>query len=325
MIDSFRKPHTRWEPIKGWRVADRTEAANDPMVGHGDYLLPWNRLPSSVDTGSVETLRIFTAEATADRGLPRYLRRLTQLTDLVIPPQIVPTLRPEMLPEGLKSLGVRDDLSPRVKPAAFAGGVSFSAVEEVSGSMPLVFEPSTFPYLRFVHLHLDRTRKMLARLGSLPKLTALGLRPFNDPVIFGSIEAMRLSWLALYGTWKAQTLEGIERLGRLEALRIFEFPGLTSLEPLEQLPELRALELSWCDKIASFDPLLRIPRLERVEFYCCDMDRVAAIVPALEAKGVSVHPASGAGAEADFATEGFGSTQSKNNDRARPQPSGVWE
>lgn len=291
MIDSLRKPNKMWQPGSGWSVADRAELANNPMVDHGDRLLPWSRLPDLVDPGSVDTLRIFTAAETANRGLPTYLRRLTRLSSLVIPPAIVPTLRPEMLPEGLNCLDVRDEISPSVKPARFAGGVSFTTVEELSGSMPLVFDPSTFPFLRFLHLCLDRKRTMLPGLDSLRTLSALSLRPFNDPAIFEAIGAIRLSWLALYGTRSAETLEGIERLGNLKALRLFEFPRLSSLEPLTRLPRLRALDLCWCYRLTNHDALLRIPRLRRVEFYFCDMDRVAAIRPALQAKGIQVHPA----------------------------------
>jgi hypothetical protein len=97
---------------------------------------------------------------------------------------------------------------------------------------------------------------------------------------------MKLDWLALYGTRSVATLEGIERLGNLKALRVFEFARLTSLEPLTRLPASSALEVSWCYKVANYDVLLRVPRLRQVEFYFCNMKLVAAIRPALEAQGV---------------------------------------
>jgi hypothetical protein len=100
-----------------------------------------------------------------------------------------------------------------------------------------------------------------------------------------------LKWLALYGTRSVETLEGIERLVRLEALRVFEFPRVTGLEPLTRLPNLSALEVSWCNRVVNYDALLRMPRLRSVEFYACDMNRVAEIRPALAAKGIRVHPA----------------------------------
>jgi hypothetical protein len=291
VIDASRKPNKIWKPLSGWRVADPSELAANPMVVCNNRLLPWDGLPGTVAAKSVDTLRVFTASATADLGLPAYLRQLTRLEDLVIPPQIVPTLRPGMLPDGLKGLRVHDDLNPRVKPARFADGVSFLTIEELTGSMHLVFNPSTFPNLRFLHLCLDRKKTMLARLGSMRTVKALGLSMFNDPAIFELIAGMSLSWLAIYGTQSVETLEGIERLGDLESLRVSEFPRLTSLEPLSRLPSLCELEVCYCNRLSDYEALLRIPSLRSVEFYACDRDAVAAIRPALEAKGIRVHPA----------------------------------
>ncbi len=120
MIDSLLNLGPRWRPQTGWYVADAAELANNPFVMHGGRLLPWDRLPKAIDPSAVETLRVFTAATTAQGGLPSYLPRLTRLSALVIPPQIVPTLRPKLLPEGLKSLGILEDINPKVKPLTFA-------------------------------------------------------------------------------------------------------------------------------------------------------------------------------------------------------------
>ena len=74
-----------------------------------------------------------------------------------------------------------------------------------------------------------------------------------------------------------------------------EFPQLTSLDPLARLPRLAALEVSSCNRLSKFDALLQISSLRVAEFYACDVKRVAEIRPALEARGVQVHPP-GAGA-----------------------------
>ncbi len=143
-----------------------------------------------------------------------------------------------------------------------------------------MFDPSTFPTLRFLHLYFDRKKKMLARLPALRTVTALGLVGFNDTAIFESIAGMRLTWLALFGTWRVETLDGIERLASLEALRVSEFSRLTSLDPLARLPRLAALEVCSCNRLSKLDALLQIPSLRAAEFYACDMKRVAEIRPA---------------------------------------------
>ncbi len=295
MIDSFFSLSPTWRPQTGWYVADAAELASNPFVLHGNRLLPWERLPKSVNPSAIETLRVFTAATSARRGLPSYLPRLTRLSALVIPPQIVATLHPTLLPGGLKSLRISDEFNPKVNPVTFAHRVSFPIIEELGGAWPVVFDPSTFPALRYLHLHFDRRKRMLARLAALRTVTSLGLVTFNDTAIFESIADMRLKCLALFGTWSVENLHGIERLKSLEALRVCEFPRLTSLDPLACLPRLAVLEVCSCNKLSMLDALLQVPSLRVAEFYACDMKRVAEIRPALEAIGVRVHPAGAGG------------------------------
>jgi hypothetical protein len=290
MIDSLLNLAPKWKSQTGWSVADPAERASNPMVIHGNRLLPWDRLPRSVNPSTIETLRVFTASTSAQGGLPSYLLRFNRLSTLVIPPQIVPTLHPKLLPEGLKSLRILEEINPKRNPVTFANRVSFPTIEELGGSWPVVFDPPTFPALRFLHLHFDRRKKMLARLPALRTVTALGLVGFNDTAIFELIAGMRLNWLALFGSWRVENLEGIERLDSVEALRVSEFPRLTSLDPLARLPRLAALEVCSCNGLSKLDALLQIPSLRVAEFYACDMKRVAEIRPALEANGVRVHP-----------------------------------
>jgi hypothetical protein len=286
MRDPLRRPNKKWRPSDGWCVADSSSLETDPMVAGGDRLLPWNSLPETVDPSLVDTLRVYATETSISKGLPPYTTKLTHLVDLVVPGVLIPSLRQESLPNGLRRLGV----NPVRGTARFPAEAVFPTIEEVYSPHPIVFEPRAFPSLRFLHLRLDRRKTMLDRLSSLESLKALGLGPFNDAGLFRDLRCLEIDWFAAYGTRSVESIEGIGYLKHLDAIRIFEFPRLTSLVPLRGLPSLSELEIAWCPRIQDFEVLLDMPSLKRVEFYFCNQVAVNAIRPALEARGVFVHP-----------------------------------
>ncbi len=271
--------------MEGWSVADDNERATNPMVGRNDRLLPWEKLPGSIDPASIENLRVFSAETSAERSLPPYLRELSRLVDLIIPSTIVPSLRPEFLPDSVRALRVDSEKGV----TRFPDRLAFTTIEELSGQFPILFHAGAFPSLQFIHLRLDKKRTMLKNSALPTTLKAMGIGPFNDPCIFEDLNVFELEWLAAYGTRSVSTIERIGQLEGLEALRLFEFPRLTNLEPLLALKSLKELEICWCSRIVDFGPLLHLDSLEKVEFYFCDVKSVDSIRPVLKAKGIKMN------------------------------------
>lgn len=202
--------------------------------------------------------------------LPEVIGQMENLTSLTISsgsstPSLMAEIREGDLPESLKQLRILDEHG-----RVFVWpGVTLPRLTSLFVSDVFRFDASAFPELRRVSLKPDRAQANLREALRLPLDELNVLNVSLDERIFEIVAARPLRRLGLLSGTKLASLDGIQALPGLEALRLKNLRALSDISALRELSVLTALDIQYCRKIQGIEVLADLPTLERLTLVGC--------------------------------------------------------
>lgn len=224
-------------------------------------------------------------------ALPEILREMRGLKSLSIgpgsiAPSIMDGLEDGLLPEGIEALSIHLGTGTLVWPSVVLPNLRTLYVD-----VPVRFDASSFPMLRVLSIYPDRSLKNLRLALALP-LQELNL--LNVPVadeIFDALSSSAggLERLGLLGGTKLKSLDGIEKLAHLEAVRLKNLSSLADIRALSSLGYLKMLDIQYCKRIANIEIINDLAALRELKIVGCGklgLEKVDAKISSLRSTTV---------------------------------------
>lgn len=270
------------------RTVQQLEHFNqEPWIAGQAHAFLAEKIPPDINFRAVKALcleDVFYRE-TNFTDIPESLHLFSNLEYLRLPKKYIPQLRQGDIPDSVRVLEIIGEGT-----VTFPGKLAFPQVERLAGiPTALKFTRYNFPHLRHLTLRLDSRRTMLPVLAQLDRLETLGISPNHDGAVFEALAGTHLTVLAL-GSGQIRTLDGLERLQSLVAVRVTNMDKLENIESLVKLPGLAEVEISWCANLSNYEALLALPALEHLSIFGCkkfDPNKYEAKLKSLPLKTLS--------------------------------------
>jgi len=225
--------------------------------------------PDAGTLARIRSLHLWAPPLAKVTEVPALVARLPHLVQLSIgpgnvEPALIGRLRAEMFPPSLRHL----TLLPGQGNHAWKGG-AMPQLLSLFVDRPLRFEPADFVGLQSLAVVPDARGAVLDRALQLP------LREFDlldvpfDEALFARLAPLPLEAFGLVGGRRLASLDGMEALGGLRALRMKNQHALQRIGAIAGLPRLAQLDIQYCTKITDIATLGELDGLERLTLVGC--------------------------------------------------------
>lgn len=224
-------------------------------------------------------------------ALPEMLREMRGLKSLSIgpgsiAPSIMDGLEDGLLPQGIEALSIHLGTGTLVWPSVVRPNLRTLYVD-----VPVRFDASSFPVLRNLSIYPDKSLKNLRQvLGSpLEELNLLNVPVGEEIFDILASSAGCLKRPGLLGGTKLKSLDGLEKLVHLEAVREKNLSSLADIRALSRLGDLEVLDIQYCKKIVSIETINDLATLRELKIVGCGklgLEQIEAKINSLQKKTV---------------------------------------
>ncbi|MDQ8034682.1 MAG: leucine-rich repeat domain-containing protein [Bordetella sp.] len=225
--------------------------------------------PDAATLARIRSLHLWAPPLARIAEVPALIAQMPALVALSIgpgsvDPALIGALRADLFPPSLRHLA----LVPGQGSHTWKGG-AMPHLLSLFIDRPLRFDPADFPSLQSLAIVPDARGTTLDRALQLPlrELDLLNV-PF-DEAVFARIAALPLEALGLVGGRTLASLDGIQALAGLRALRIKNQNALQRIAAIANLDQLRQLDIQYCPKITDITTLDRLRTLQSLTLVGC--------------------------------------------------------